>query len=120
MLFDNRRIIIDDSIEGMGSLKDSKPVLNTSVALLNRFIGKMSSQVSYHKNTHNTPLKTKYNSKLELVVRAFIRGLFSEKYNLSISSFDNYKEVVNFIKVFDKTYKINENTIASLKRRPAV
>jgi len=123
MLFDNRRIIIDDSIEGMGSLKDSKPVLNTSVALLNRFIGKMSSQVSYHKNTHNTPLKTRYNSKLELGIRTFIRGLFSKDYNLDISIFENYKDVVDFIKGYNGyngSYKINENVIALLKRRPAI
>jgi hypothetical protein len=121
MLYDNRRVVFDKPINSTSALRDSKPVFNVSEAALNRFVGSLDRKVAYNKNTQVTDgLCTKYNNRLDICVRQFIRGLFSKSYNTDIGSFNNYKELVDFIKAHDKNYKINENMIALLKRRPAV
>jgi len=117
MLYDNRRRIIDIPIPGKGSLRDSNPVNDVEEASLNRFVGRLNSSTSYNKNTHTNVLSNKYKGGLDIGVRTFVRGLFSKSYNLDSNCFKNYSEIVDFIKTYDKSIKINENIISTLKRR---
>lgn len=114
MLFDNRRLIVNKR----APLKDSNPVKNIHQAELLRSLSKLSKDSKYHKNSHTPVLSNLYKNKYERGVRAFIRGLFAKDYNLDHTYFNSYNEIVKFIKDFDKEYKINENVIALLKRRP--
>ena len=80
----------------------------------------MLSTTNYNKNTSTKVLSNNYKNVLHLGMRTFIRGLFSRSYNLDINDFKNYKEIVIFLKDYDKSIKVNENIIATLKRRSVV
>jgi hypothetical protein len=55
---------------------------------------------------------------LDFAIKTFIRGIFSNNYNLNKNDFGKYKDIIDFIKGFDPKYKISENNIALLKFRP--
>lgn len=114
MLYDNRRIVNDKPI--IDDLKDSLPAESLDVVNLNRFISKLPTRSLYNKK--DSARVTFYKNNLDVAIRTFIRALFSKSYNLDINNFGSYKELIQFVKGFDKDCKLTENTIASLKRRP--
>lgn len=116
MHYDNRRVIDDKLV--IDRLLDSKPSTNVESARLYRFVGKLPTAMSYNKTLSSREVSNKYNNVLDIAVRSFIRGLFNKDYNLDISAFKDYKEVVEFVTKFDNSIKLTVNTVASLKRRP--
>lgn len=114
MLFDNRRVIIDKPL--VDDLRDSKPVQDLDMVKVNRFVSKLPTQGKYNRT--DVVRTAVYKSNIDVAVRSFVRALFSKDYNLDVNNFGNYKELSIFVEGFDKTCKLNENTIASLKRRP--
>lgn len=113
MHYDNRRVLEDDY--AIDRLRDSKPVYSKDVAELNRFVSKLPTCGTYNKTISSGKTHSTYKNKLDVLVRNFIKGLFSKSHNLDISAFNNYQELVDFLSGYTK---ITVNNIASIKRRP--
>jgi hypothetical protein len=111
-MYDNKRIILDNV---NSDLLDSRPLNNVDEGMLIRYISKMPKTVVYSKNINS--VSSKYKSKGEMIVRNFIKALLSDELNLNKDSFNNYKEIVDYIKEFNNVYSISENYISQLKRR---
>jgi hypothetical protein len=114
MLYDNRRLINDKPF--IDDLRDSKPVESLDTVKYHRFVSKLSIHKNYNKNVQSVKVAC-YKSNLDVAVRSFVRGLFTESYNLNMNDFGSYKNLSNFINGF-KGNILKDNTIASLKRRP--
>jgi hypothetical protein len=121
MHFDNRRsIIVPESYEGItdvsGILLDSKPLKDRSECKLLRYVGKIHKASVYHKNTSKTT-GNKYRSYEELAIRSFLKGLFSKEFNLDVKEFRGYNDIIDFIKGYNKNYKITASSLSNLKTR---
>ena len=121
--YDNRREIIIpkgleiDKINYTDLLLDSKPVKNVGVCEVYRFLSKLPKQSIYQKNTSINVFKNTYKSYTELAVRNFLKALLNDKLNLNKNVFKNYNEILEFIKNYDKNYKLSVNVLSQLKRR---
>lgn len=115
MLYDNRRIIEDKKSDNPTNLLDSKPMNDVEECELLRYISKLPINTEYHKNT--SPTNLKYKNYLDVAVRTFIRGLFSNSYGLKSAQFNSYKDLINFVKEYKQDYNLTENIISQLKRR---
>ena len=82
-------------------------------------MGKLPNIGSYYKkqSTNAIRLSNIYKNNLDVIVRYFIRGLFSGDNNLNISIFKSYDEITSFINSYAYFISIKTNTIASLNRK---
>lgn len=117
LLYDNKREIKDEIVL-TPSLKDSVPITNATQALIFRTLSQTAGKNSYHKTLPRGSVK-KYKNTLEIGVRNFIKGLFSNQFNLNPETFKNYNEIISFINSFkgSSKYRLTANNIATLKRR---
>lgn len=112
VMYDNKRIIIDDI---NSNLLDSRPLNNVDEGMLVRYISNLPKTYLYSRNIQS--VSAKYKSKDELIIRNFIKALLNNNLNLEKDSFNNYREIVDYIKDFKPEYNISENYISQLKRR---
>jgi len=131
MWYDNRRCLIipkelksyfndNEKINFTDILLDSNPVKSIDEGKLYRFYASLNKTSIYEKKASNNSLKTMYKSYLDLAVRNFLKGLMKDSYNLDSSSFANYKDIIDYIHSYDKTYKITPNNLAQLKRKGVI
>lgn len=116
MFYDNRRII-DNHHYSVDRLFDSRPAPTGDVVELNRFISKLNISTRYHKTMAVKKYSYTYKNVMDIVVRNFVRALFSNDFNISIKYFNNYKELSGFINNYDARIRITPNKIAQLKHR---
>jgi hypothetical protein len=114
LMFDNKRIIIDN--DPNQTLYDSKPLTNVGEGDLIRYIAKLPKSKQYVK-TSCFLSGNSYKNKKDLIIRNFIKALVNNKLNLDYNNFSCYKDIVDYIKLFDKDITISENYISQLKRR---
>lgn len=113
LLYDNKRFIINDKSK---TLLDSRPLHSVNEGALLRYISKLPKMAQYTRNMSNS-VSGKYKSKLELIVRNFLKALLKNNLNLKLEEFNSYKDIINYLKNFNNKISINENSIAQLKRR---
>lgn len=127
MVYDNRRVIIEENQAGVcndpcNTLLDSKPVLNKKVSSEMRQLATFNRS-TYDKNTH-TSISTSYKNTLETAIRTFVRGYLSEDplYGLKKGDFDNYSDIIHFIKSFKTSVSIRltKSSISNLKTRKMI
>lgn len=120
VMYDNKRFIIDKEgekeLDPTKTILDSKPLEKVEDGRLLRFVSNLPKTVSYAKTT-SIRMGNKYKKSDELVYRNFIKALLKDELNLDSSSFKNYKEIIEFIKIFWPDCRITENYVAQLKRR---
>jgi len=111
--YDNRRIIQQDG----GTLFDSLPVTNYEMCKKLRFLGSLSKTKHYYKYD-STSKSYKYRNTKSIAIRSFIRGLLASppKFNLC-NDFTSYQEIIDFIRVYDPSFKITKAMISNLKNR---
>lgn len=124
LLFDNKRRITDDSLEGENKyfgdvLFDSEPVADIYEALLYRSLSKKPIAKKYQKRLTEVKFKNRYKNVLDITVRNFIRCLLSNQLNLRAEAFENYADIADFVNSYDSRIKLTPNIIAQLKRRVA-
>lgn len=112
VMYDNKRIILDDL---NSDLLDSRPLDKIEEGMLVRYISQLPKTVLYSRNIQS--VSSRYKSKDELIIRNFLKALLRNELNLRSDSFNNYREIVSFIKDFRPGYNISENYISQLKRR---
>lgn len=120
VMYDNKRFIIDE-IEGKRldpteTLLDSKPLEKVEEGRLLRYVSNLPKSVAYAKTT-SIRMGNKYHKTNELVYRNFVKALLNNELNLDLNQFKNYKEIVEFVKIYWPDSKISTNYIAQLKRR---
>jgi len=113
LLYDNKRFIIEEKGK---TLLDSRPLNTIDEGSLLRYISKLPKVSLYSINISN-PNSGKYKNKQDLMVRNFIRALLNNMFNLNSDYFKNYAEIIEYLKEFDKSISISENSISQLKRR---
>jgi hypothetical protein len=125
MHYDNRRSIIipkdlpdKTNIDYSDVLLDSNPIEDLKTVAFYRYFAGLNKKTIYHKNTSGTSsVKSIYKSYLELAIRNFLKALLKDIYNLDSGVFENYKEIIDYIKGYDSTYNISINNLSQLKRR---
>jgi hypothetical protein len=116
VMFDNKRIILDNSEKSdKDMLLDSRPLNKVEEGMLVRYISNLPKSVKYSKNIQN--ISSRYKSKKEVLFRNFLKALLNDELNLNSNLFKNYRDIVDYIKDYDSSYSISENYIAQLKRR---
>lgn len=113
LLYDNKRVIIDVKDK---TLLDSRPLDGIEEGELLRLISKLPKTSQYTRNMSNLA-SGKYKSKLELVIRNFLKALLKNELNLKIELFKNYSEVIRFIKTYNSDFAVTEDVLSQLKRR---
>lgn len=124
MHFDNKRVLewectIPSTIE---HLIDSKPLTSVSQGKNLRFLSRMSKNKLYAKFTNDVKNKKNIsckNKEKEGLIRSFVKGLLSTppKYNLNRIELTNYTEIIEFLRLYDPSIKLSENTLAVIKSR---
>lgn len=116
---DNRRIYDDENgkLSPLNTLIDSRPMHSADQCALNRFVSNLPKAQVYHKVSQVGITNLKYRSNIDIAVKAFISGLFTEAYGVKMNKFKQYRDIVDFIKVHIPTYKLSENNIALIKHR---
>jgi hypothetical protein len=113
LLFDNKRLITN---EENSIILDSNPIKDNKHALLLRTSKSLDRNKKYTQNTH-VVANSKYSNYLELGVRNFIKFLLADKLNLNYkNNFDSYKDLVDYIKLYDSNININERIIIRYKQ----
>jgi len=128
MHYDNRRTIIipkdleekfkeNTVIDYTNILLDSEPIDNVKMCDFYRYFDGLCKKTIYHKNSSPNGLKSIYKSYLELAIRNFLKGLMKNRYNLDHNAFNSYKDLIDYIKLYDCSYNITPNYLSQLKRR---
>jgi hypothetical protein len=119
MINDNRRLFDSENsnLEAINTMIDSSPMKDVHQCALNRFISNLPKSRVYHKASQVGNSNIKYRSNLDLAVKSFINGLFTNAYNVKTNKFRQYSDIVEFVKGYKSTYKISENNIALIKFR---
>jgi len=126
--YDNRRAKIEpkgfSGFDLSDILLDSKPLPTISASSKNRFISKIAYKLHFLKITPlRSSSKSVCKSYLEVGVRKFIKGYFSEEpFFLKGTEFKRYNDLISFIKGFDlaKDVKISKQSVSQLKRRKLI
>jgi hypothetical protein len=100
-------------------LIDSKPLQDISQGENLRFISKIPKLKQYSRFSNAVCSSTRYKKSEDLAVINFIPALVSEPplFNLHRVGLEKNKDIVEFIKQFNPSTKVNENSIALLKNR---
>ena len=121
MHYDNRRVLqwestIPYSVE---CLVDSKPLLDVLEGKNLRFIARMSKTKQYSKYNSEGKSIALYNNNEEIAIRNFLKGLLitPAMFNLNRRELNSYTSIVEYIKNYNPLFKINEVTLAQVKRR---
>jgi hypothetical protein len=122
MHFDNKRLLLPSNSEDKYALIDSLPLTNKEEGENLRYIGKIKTKKKtkqFCKYSNNAGVETKYKKVEDLAIISFIKGLIHEPplFNLNRCGLLKNREIVNYIKAFDSKSKVNESSIASLKKR---
>ena len=118
LVYDNRRVIIESKTpSGEPFLFDSKPVPSVGYCNNLRSLAKLPRSVVYNQYS-STIRVNKYKNHTDLAIRSFLKGLLSHppRFGL-VNDFENYTEIVNFIKKFDPSVRISKSSISNLKNR---
>ena len=115
MHFDNKRIL--DPTPEKGGLLDSRALSSVPQGQNFRFLAKICKLKQYSRFTKVGGCR--YKNIEDVAVLNFIKGLVQEPpmFNLDRSELPLYKDIVNFLKSFNPSMKVTENSIASLKKR---
>jgi hypothetical protein len=126
LCYDNRRKIIEDpkvkNIDMSCNLLESEPLKDKNEALTYREISKILTKTIYSRYTTKTSNKG-YKTVLESAVRTFIKGLLAEKPMFGLDQhrdqFKTYKDIIDFVRGFEKTKKISltKSGISNLRHR---
>lgn len=116
MCHDHRRKLHAEPVTG--NLFDSSPVQNSDEALALRYLNTRYRAKIYNETSHSGSW-TKYRKYSDLAVRTFIKLVLAKSPLLPdiCSSLDTYSKIIEFVKSFDKTIKINKYQISMLKGR---
>ena len=114
LLYDNKRLI--DENDKIDNLYDSKPLNSVDESSLIRYMAKLPRTKQYTINS-GSAYASKYKNSQDLMIRNFLRALLADQLNLKSNVFKTYKDIIDFLKGFDKTINYSENSISQLKRR---
>ena len=114
--FDGKRKILDE-IVSKPNFHDSLPLKDVDEAKILKNFNNLARQSNYVGNLASGAVVKKYKNTTELGIRNFIKALFANDLNLKSENFQNYGEIIDFIKLFDPNYRLTANNIATLKRR---
>lgn len=119
--FDNRRLITNNNPKSeINNLLDSRPIKNAKACGDLRKLGNIMTKL-YDKTTH-TLTGSLYKSKVDLAIRNFIRLYLDNTpgYGLEKGTFKGYKDIIKFVKGFDKGARISKQSISNLKHRRVI
>ena len=125
MHFDNKRVLeapIERQIrEGVLSevLMNSRPLSTTCHGENLRYISKIPKVKQYSRFSGTVGKTLRYKKMEDLAVQNFVKGLLSNPpmFNLHRVGLESYKAIVSYIKNYNSSIKITEDSIASLKNR---
>jgi hypothetical protein len=113
LLYDNKRLITNDK---NATILVSMPIKDSDHALLLRTAKSLDRSKKYTKNSH-VVANSRYSNYLELGVRNFVKFLLADKLNLNYNdNFNSYKELVDYIKLYDNNINISERIIIRYKQ----
>jgi hypothetical protein len=113
LLYDNKRLITNDK---NATILVSMPIKDSDHALLLRTAKSLDRSKKYTQNSH-VVANSRYSNYLELGVRNFVKFLLADKLNLNYKdNFSSYKELVDYIKLYDNNININERIIIKYKQ----
>jgi hypothetical protein len=128
LFYDNRRNIIEpeefkysDSVDMSKMMLDSEPLENIDVCKALRFTSKFPITLPFNKNNANKS-KSLYKTKMEIGVRNFIKGYYSNNFGLLGNEFKYAQDLINFIygNKSAKKVKITTASISKLKNRKII
>jgi hypothetical protein len=126
LFFDNRRMMLEpenfDTFDLSDKLLDSAPLKDIEECRKLRFFSTFHRTILYNKMTSKSR-DTKYKNTLEIAVRSFIKGLFSEQPLFGLeqhkSRFKSYKDLIEFIHNHEpcKRISLTPQSLSNLKNR---
>lgn len=122
--FDNKRVLnipvdLKNGRDFSNVLLDSSPPKNVESVDGLRFLSSYHKSLSYNRMTSGVG-RTKYVNNLDLAIRNFVKACIKETPGYNLQSFDNYQELINFVKSYKPSYKISKSSISNLKNRKLV
>lgn len=124
--FDNRRIIqipekeLLANVDFSDKIFDSLPASDIDTVKYLRGMSKINVNPRYDKRLGNLTIsQNKYKDYSDIAIRNFIKGVINGLYGDQIK-FDNYEELIKFIKGFKPGFRISKSSISNLKHRPMI
>ena len=128
--FDNKRIIIPqlpikgkdnnkDNFDFSNILLDSKPVKDIKNCANLRNISKILKTKTYQKHS-NIQWGNTYKKFIDLAIRNFIKAILANPPLFNLTPFQNYQEIIDFIKEFDSSINLSKQKISNLRNRKLI
>lgn len=124
MEYDNKRILVVpkeliNAQDFSNVLLDSVPSQNASLAEGLRYLAGVHKKRDYNRMTTKN-VGSKYKSYLDTAVRNFIKGCLTNPPGYNLTAFDNYSDLIEFVKNYNPKYKISKSSLSHLKNRKLV